>query len=321
MFCERAYDDIDWKRGYERLDKELQRVAPTGAAGPRRADLLFKVWLLSGKEARVLIHIEIQAQRDVTFPERIFDYNHRFKDVYGRPVASFAILADDDPGWRPGRFYYGLWGSGGEFHYPTVKLLDFASRIGELVEDPNPFAMVVLAHLKARATANDRARRREWKVRLLKGLYQRGWEPKDVRQLIRTIDWFLTLPSKNDRLVRKAIESDELEKQMPYITSFEKIAAEEGEARGEARGINKGVTLGRKEGVTLGRKEGEARGEARGLKDGIALALKLKVGQRGKLLIAKVRQTNDVKTLRRVTRSIDKAATIDDVRKAFSARA
>jgi len=244
---------------------------------------------VSGGQAWVLIHIEIQAQRDVTFPERIFDYNHRFKDVYGRPVVSIAILADDDPGWRPGRFKYGLWGCGGEFHYPTVKLLDFADRIEELEKDPNPFAVVVLAHLNARATANDRARRREWKVTLLKGLYQRGWEPKDMRQLIRTIDWFLTLPIEDDRLVRKAIEADEQEKQMPYITSFEKIAAEEGEARG--------------------------------LKDGIALALKVKFGQRGKRLIAKVRQTEDLNTLRRVTRSIETAATIDDVREALSARA
>jgi hypothetical protein len=206
-----------------------------------------------------------------------------------------------------------------------VKLLDFADRIEELKKDPNPFAVVVLAHLKARETTNDRARRRQWKVRLLQGLYQRGWKPKDVRQLIRTIDWFLTLPTEDNRLVRKAIEADEQEKQMPYITSFEKIAAAEGEARGEARGLNKGVTLGRKEGVTLGRKEGvtlgRKEGEARGLKDGIALALRLKFGQRGKLLIAKVRQTDDLKTLRRVTRSIETATTIDDVRKAFAARA
>jgi hypothetical protein len=41
-----------------------------------------------------------------------------------------------------------------------------------------------------------------------------------VRQLIRTIDWFLTLSSEDDRLVRKAIEADEQEKKMPYITLF-----------------------------------------------------------------------------------------------------
>ena len=39
---------------------------------------------------------------DPDFPERVFDYNSLIKHVYGRPVASFAILADDEPGWRPG---------------------------------------------------------------------------------------------------------------------------------------------------------------------------------------------------------------------------
>jgi len=268
----------------------MQKIAREAAAGVKRVDLLFRVWLRSGEERWVLIHIEVQAQPVPDFPERLHDYNQRIKDFYGRLVVTFAVLADDEPGWRPGPYVYDLWGCGGEFHYPTVKLLDFADRVEELEKSDNPFAVVFLAHLKARETAGDTARRRQWKVRLLKGLYRRGWAREDVRKLLTAIDWFLTLPRDDDRLVREEIEADEKEKQMPYITSFEQMAMEEGEARGEAKG----------------------------LKDGISVALRLKFGEAGKLLIPELRQINDVDTLKRVTDSIEAAATVDDVRRIWS---
>ena len=178
MFYPAVHDEIDWSRGFEALDKELQKIAPASETGRRTVDLLFKVWLLTGEERWVLLHVEVQAQRDPGLPERVFVYNYRIKDYYGVPSASFVILADDERTWRPGPYRYNLWNCGGEFHYPTVKLLDFANQADELEKNANPFAVVVLAHLKARETADDRSRRRVWKVRLLKGLYNRGWDAR-----------------------------------------------------------------------------------------------------------------------------------------------
>jgi len=246
----------------------------------------------------VLIHIEVQSQRVEGFPGRVHHYHFRIVDRYGRPVASLVILADDEPRWRPGSYTYDLWGCRGEFHYPTVKLLDFADRVDELEKSDNPFAVVVLAHLKARETANDPGRRINWKVRLLKGLRERNWKADDVRQLLRTIDWFLKLSQEQNQIVRQAIEADEKEKNMPYISSFEQIAMEKGEARGEERG--------------------EARGEARGLKEGIALALKLKFGDAAHQLAAEVRQIDDLETLRRVTASVETAVTVEDLRRIWA---
>ena len=54
--------------------------------------------------------------------------------------------------------------------------------------------MVVLAHLKALETQRSPADRHAWKVRLVKGLYERGMDPEDVRQLFRFIDWVMGLP-------------------------------------------------------------------------------------------------------------------------------
>jgi hypothetical protein len=93
---------IDWSRGYESLDKEFQQVVREAEVGRRYVDKLVKVWTLDGVECWVLIHVEIQTTREAEFPRRMYVYNYRVFDRYNRAVASLAVLADDDPDWRPG---------------------------------------------------------------------------------------------------------------------------------------------------------------------------------------------------------------------------
>lgn len=60
FFFSQAYADIDWQRGYEFLDKELQQVVRDAEFGRRFADKLVKVWRKSGEEQWVLIHVEVR---------------------------------------------------------------------------------------------------------------------------------------------------------------------------------------------------------------------------------------------------------------------
>ena len=76
--------------------------------------------------------------------------------------------------WRPDRFGYGRWGCEVGIRFPVVKLLDYAADVPGLEANPNPFAAVVLAHLKTRETRQDPEARCVWKIRLIKGLYERG---------------------------------------------------------------------------------------------------------------------------------------------------
>ncbi len=59
--------------------------------------------------------------------------------------------------------------------WPPLKLLDYANRVAELEASKNPFAKVVLAHLKTLETRDDPANRRTWKMRLVRGLYEQGF--------------------------------------------------------------------------------------------------------------------------------------------------
>ena len=128
FFFPQAHAEIDWARGYEMLDKELQPIVRRSKQGRRYVDKLVKVWLKSGEEKWLLIHVEVQAWKEDDFPRRMYVYNHRIFDRYDREVISLAILADDDPDWRPSRYEYGRWGFRTGTEFPIVKLLDYATQ-------------------------------------------------------------------------------------------------------------------------------------------------------------------------------------------------
>ena len=206
---------IDWSRGYESLDKEFQAIVREAETGRRYVDKLAKVWTLAGAECWVLIHVEVQTARDADFAERMYVYNYRIFDRYNQAVASLAVLADDDPTWRPSEFRQELFGCETGIRFPTVKLLDLAANEAELEASENLFSKVVLAHLKALETRKDAANRHVWKLRLIRGLYERGLGSKDVRELFRVIDWWggstavrSTLPDEESKAVpdRRALK-------------------------------------------------------------------------------------------------------------------
>jgi hypothetical protein len=139
FFFPAAHAGVEWSRGYEFLDTELQQVARDAELGRRLADKLVKVWWRDQGETWLLIHIEVQGQYDAGFAERMFVYNYRTFDRFRRPVFSFAVLADERRSWRPRRFGY----SGGDFElamrFPIVKVLDYSRRRAELEASANPF--------------------------------------------------------------------------------------------------------------------------------------------------------------------------------------
>lgn len=172
--------EIAWEQGYEFLDKELQQVVRDAELGRRYADKLVKVWRNSGEEAWVMAHIEIQGQEEPSFSERMFTYNYRLRDRYNRTVASLAILGDDRATWRPQFYRDELWGCRIQFEFPIVKLLDYGANWSALESSRNSFAVVVMAHLKARETRSDQQQRRAWKFALTRRLYEQGYERQDI---------------------------------------------------------------------------------------------------------------------------------------------
>ncbi len=282
FFFPGVHAEIDWTRGHEMLDKELQPIVRQSKQGRRYVDKLVKVWLKSGEERWLLIHVEVQTWKEGDFPKRMHIYNHRIFDRYDREVISLAILADDDPDWRPNQYEYGRWGFHTRTTFPIVKLLDYAPDDRALEVNPNPFATVVLAHLKTLETQRSPAERHSWKLRLVKGLYERGMNAEDIRQLLRFIDWIMDLPQELEQVFQQEITAYQLEKRMPFITIFDRVAME------------------------------------KYLLHGLEVSLQLKFGDEGLKLMPELRELQDHELLDAVLGAIPGATSPDDLRRVWT---
>jgi hypothetical protein len=298
FFFPLIHGEIDWSKGYEFLDKELQQLAPESATGPRTVDKLIKVVWKSGAECWILVHIEVQAQAETSFPRRMYVYRYRIDDKFNRPIVSLAILADDELNWRPDEYRESLAGCELRFRFPIVKLLDFASREEWLEEQANPFAIVTLSHLKTQQTHRDPDERTVWKIRLLKGLYNRGYEGEQIRRLLRLIDWLLRLPKEMDKIVWAEIEALEQEKRMPYVSSIEQIGIE--------KGIEQGIELGTEKGLE------------KGIRAGITVMLESRFGPEGSACLPEIAAVANSEQLMRILHGLPNAKSVEEARRLWS---
>ncbi|MGH9767033.1 MAG: hypothetical protein ACREAB_06305, partial [Blastocatellia bacterium] len=185
FFFQSAHAQIDWASGFEFLDKELQKITADAALGRRAVDKLVKIRLKTGTELVALIHSEVQGERETDFEERIYIYHYRISDRFNQRVATFVILTDGRRNWRPSRFRYELLGTKVSLQFSSVKLLDYRDKWNELEQSQNPFAVVVMAHLRTLETKRDARQRLEWKLTLTKMLYERGYDERTVIDLFR----------------------------------------------------------------------------------------------------------------------------------------
>jgi hypothetical protein len=110
-FCFPAiYNKVEWSRGFESLDTELQQIVQDSELGRRHVDKLVKVWSRKGDEVWILIHVEVQNQEEPDFTRRMFVYHYRLFDKFDREIISLAVLGDDNPNWRPNKFRYNYYG-------------------------------------------------------------------------------------------------------------------------------------------------------------------------------------------------------------------
>ncbi|MEO1762621.1 MAG: cytosolic protein [Cyanobacteria bacterium J06629_18] len=280
-----AAAEIDWERGYNFLDKELQQVVRDAEFGKRLVDKLVQVWLKDGTEQWVLIHLEVQSSEEKDFAKRMYIYYYRLFDRYNQSIASFAILADERPTWRPNEFRDELWGCEVNFKFPIVKLLDYSEQWNQLEASSNPFATVVMAHLKAKETRQDNEVRKRWKLYLTKQLYEKGYQREDIINLFRFIDWVLKLPEDLEISFWDEVTEYEENKKMPYVTSVER------------RGIQKG--------------------KEEGILKGIEALLEVKFGVEALELLPEISQIQDVDVLESILSGIKTKNTLEEIRETY----
>ncbi|MGB3292422.1 MAG: hypothetical protein WBB01_05415 [Phormidesmis sp.] len=162
----------------------------------------------------------------------------------------------------------------------------FQQEVENLLNSENPFALVVVAHLKTIETRRDPLSRKQWKLSLVKLLYQRGYDRADVIKLLRFIDWLLALPKALEADFWQELKTYQAEMNMPYVTSLERLAREEGLIRG--------------------------------LRSGIRLALKLGFGEAGLQLAAEIEGISDIAALRRIETGLEEGRSLEELRQLYT---
>jgi hypothetical protein len=188
------------------------------------------------------------------------------------------------------------WGCKVGIWFPVVKLIDFRGDEAALEQSPNPFAAVILAQLKVLETRHEPATRWQWKLRLIKGLYDRGLKREQVRQLFRVLDWMMALPPELEQSFRTEFARFEEARGMPYVTSIERLAREEGRQEGRQEGLQKGLH----------------KGVAEGFQAAILELLKFKFKKVSAKHTRMVRSVHEVKRLQAVLRAASEANTVDE---------
>ncbi len=263
FFFPEAHQEIDWRQAPVFLDQELRVVARDAESGNRIIDKLARVSRINGETGWVYIHLEVQGQRQDKFAERMFVYHYRLFDRYQQPIASLALLTDDQPRWRPASYGYRALGCELSLSYPVAKLTDWAGSEQRLEDHVNPFALLTLAHLATRATRQDPSARKDAKWQLLKHLARRGWDRQQVIDFYRVLDWMMRLPKELEQQLRQDLDELEGEMAMRYVTAFETLAMEKGLEQGLQQGIQQGIEKGIQKGMQQGLDEGIQQGEAR----------------------------------------------------------
>lgn len=240
LFFPKAYLEVDWNRKYESLEQELRNIIPVTGSNNRYVDKLIKLYLKTGEETWVYIHIEIQSQKDENMPERMYIYHCGLVFKHKKPVMSLVVLGDNDPNWRPEKYENGLWGSEVQLKFQTIKLLDYKERLEEWKDSKNPFVFFINAHLKTIESKGNLQKRLVYKEELTKELLVQGLPVDMASNLIRFMDAMMALPLDLEMLYLDAINTYQEEMKMPFLAPFEIIAMN--------KGIEQGLEQGKEEG-------------------------------------------------------------------------
>lgn len=244
FFYPEIAEKIDWITPYESLDNELQSITTDAMVGKTFVDKLIKVRSLEGKQEVVLIHVEVQGKKEDEFSKRLFQYYCKLFTKYDQSILTLAILTDSNQSWHPYSYQRDVFGfSVLTFNFKTHKLLDYHSKKQDLETSSNPFAIVVLVHLIFLETKKDPKARFLMKLRLTRLLYDRGRGRDYVINLLKVIDWALVIPKDLELEYKEKLHELEEEKNMSYVTSFEKSAIEKGLQQGREEGREEGEYL------------------------------------------------------------------------------
>jgi predicted transposase YdaD len=249
-------DLIDFDKGFEFLDTELEKLLPVNDSKKRHADKLIKVWLKNGQEIWFLVHVEVQGYPDPFFALRMFECVYRIRDKFQRLVTGLAIYTDWDQTHHYTEYEESFLGSSIKYQFNTYVLRDHLPV--ELAKDANPFAAVMEAAWQQLKKPKDEQTLYRLKLDMIRRLLNRNLSKEHIRVIITFIDFYVDFENKEIRskfeqdliIITKATQPMGLEEAIRE--ELKQQAREEGREQGIEQGIEKGIEKGIEQGIEIG---------------------------------------------------------------------
>ena len=230
-----------------RLARFTRRYTESPPDSRKFVDILAEVPLLSGEDAWILLHVEIQGRGGKEdFPLRMHRYRCLLEGRYNRPVAGLAMLVQpigDEQ--AEGVYRWERFGSQITYKYPVFKV--YEGDEDALRASDNPFDLAHYAGMMAWRRRGDDARKLDYMKLLLRELDARGWSHESKSALLWFIEGVMFI---RDDDAWKEWES-ELDKRKEeggmYVSLMERRGIEKGIEQGIVQGIEKGILRGKTE--------------------------------------------------------------------------
>jgi len=255
LFCPAEAVLIDFTR-VEFLRKEY--FTDTQRGKRRSMDLVVKVWLKSGTEQFILIHIEFESTRPMKdFARRIYRYSCQLFLRYDVEIVPIVVFTDDAVWRKPvdSRLELGIAGKTiVRFEYYLVKLKSLNYK--EFLSSQNPLAYALMA--KMDYNRKEQARMKADFLRLILGS---PVDPARQSLLIEFVETYVPLIGEDfnqfEQLIRTENQYAEVEQ---MVTVYEQRGIEQGIEKGIEQGIKKGIEKGIKKGIKKGIEKGIEKG-------------------------------------------------------------
>jgi predicted transposase/invertase (TIGR01784 family) len=155
IFNPKLHDRINWEKSYTSLNKEFEKNTKFDEVGRKIVDNLFRLHLKNNKTLLLVLHIEVQTEKDTNIGKRMFEY---FMNLYRKhartaEIEQMAIFLDTDLNFRTHFFDFQPHCQTNLHHeYMVVKLWDWEGKITteNLHQgDKNIFKFIILSQLES----------------------------------------------------------------------------------------------------------------------------------------------------------------------------
>jgi len=243
-------NEVDKSRPFEFLDNELDKIYPISKGKNRRADKLIKVFLKSGEEKWVLVHIEIQGYPDPDFAERMFIYFYRLRDKFAKDISALVVYTDANLEFHPTEYRYQYLDTELCYKFATFEVATKTET--ELNLPNNPFSILML-WVKAslnnpKLTQNQRVAKAVNLVRRLER--ENPTNSKKLQTLLDFLRYYLKfgkpeIEKLNYEIIQTFKERQPMGMQELIETEYKKFYRTQGLQEGREEGLQEGLREGR----------------------------------------------------------------------------